>query len=157
MKSCALGQIELDILVAPRLTELNPHMRSSKGGWVIAREICAGDGTPSTKCSKINTMKFKHRSVGARRLWNIVLETTDLKPPSQLVKTKGAPKNSKVTQEDTSTKRSQSYFEHVDAAFPDSPTPKSKCSGSKGAHISKPPRTPPIKKSLIVYIDEMQI
>src|SRR3954469_16933704 len=45
-KSCALGQIELDILVAPRLTELNPHMRSSRGGWVIAREICVGDGTP---------------------------------------------------------------------------------------------------------------
>src|SRR4051812_39871879 len=39
-KSCALGQIGLDILVAPRLTVLNPHMRSSRGGWVIAR--CRG-------------------------------------------------------------------------------------------------------------------
>src|SRR3954470_7110954 len=31
-------------------------------------------------------------------------ETTDLKPPSQPVKTKGAPKKSKITQDDTSTK-----------------------------------------------------
>ncbi|XP_058779128.1 uncharacterized protein LOC131653097 [Vicia villosa] len=84
-------------------------------------------------------------------------ETTDLKPPSQPVKTKGAPKRSKITQDDTSTKRSPSYFEHVDASFPDSPTPKSKCSGNKGARISKPPRTPPIKKSPIVYIDEMSL
>ncbi|XP_058727480.1 uncharacterized protein LOC131598969 [Vicia villosa] len=84
-------------------------------------------------------------------------ETTDLKPPSQPVKTKGAPKKSKITQEDTSTKRSPSYFEHVDASFPDSPTPKSKCSDYKGARISKPPRTPPIKKSPIVYIDEMPL
>src|SRR4051812_30407344 len=82
-------------------------------------------------------------------------ETTDLKPPSQPVKTKGAPKKSKNTQEDTSTKRSPSYFEHVDALFPNSPTPKSKGSGNKGAHISKPPRTPPIKKSPVIYIDEM--
>jgi len=44
-------------------------------------------------------------------------ETTDLKPPSQPVKTKGAPKKSKITQDDTSTKRSPSYFEHVDASF----------------------------------------
>src|SRR3954464_1398594 len=36
-------------------------------------------------------------------------------------------------------------------------TPKSKCSGNKGARISKPPRTPPIKKSPIVYIDEMPL
>src|SRR3954464_12611932 len=84
-------------------------------------------------------------------------ETTDLKPPSQPVKTKGAPKKFKITQDDTSTKRSSSYFEHVDASFPDSPTPKSKCSGNKGARISKPPRTPPIKKSPIVYIDEMPL
>src|SRR3954468_10705608 len=84
-------------------------------------------------------------------------ETTDLKPPSQPVKTKGAPKKSKITQDDTSTKRSPSYFEHVDALFPDSPTPKSKCSGNKGARISKPPHTPPIKKSLVIYIDEMPL
>src|SRR3954469_14034143 len=73
-------------------------------------------------------------------------ETTDLKPPSQPVKTKGAPKKSKITQDDTSTKRSPSYFEHVDASFSEiHETPKSTCSGNKGARISKPPRTPPIK------------
>src|SRR3954470_22034962 len=31
-------------------------------------------------------------------------ETTDLKPPSQPIKKKGAPKKSKITQDDTSTK-----------------------------------------------------
>src|SRR4051812_11227030 len=84
-------------------------------------------------------------------------ETTDLKPPSQPVKTKGAPKKLKNTQEDTLIKRSPSYFEHADAFFPDSPTPKSKCSGNKGARISKPPRTPPIKKYPMIYIDEMPL
>src|SRR3954471_1428630 len=85
-------------------------------------------------------------------------ETTDLKPPSQLVKMKGAPKKSKITQDDTSIKRSPSYFEHVDASFSKiHETPKSTCSGNKGARISKPPRTPPIKKSPIVYIDEMPL
>src|SRR3954466_5480808 len=64
-------------------------------------------------------------------------ETTDLKPTSQPVKMKGAPKKPKNPQEDTSTKRSPSYFEHVDALFPDSPTPKSKCSDNKEARISK--------------------
>src|SRR3954464_5591362 len=85
-------------------------------------------------------------------------ETIDLKPPSQPIKTKGAPKKSKITQDDTSTKRSPSYFEHVDASFSEiHETPKSTCSGNKGARISKPPRTPPIKKSPIVYIDEMPL
>src|SRR4051812_44256319 len=90
-----------------------------------------------------------------RKILGYDTETTDLKPPSQPVKTKGAPKKSKNTQEDTSTKRSPSYFEHVDALFPDSTTPKSKGSGNKGARISKPPRTPSIKKSPVIYIDEM--
>ncbi|XP_058776317.1 uncharacterized protein LOC131650630 [Vicia villosa] len=85
------------------------------------------------------------------------METTDLKPPSQPVKTKGAPKEPKSTQEDTSTKRSHSYFEHVDALILDSPTPKSKSSANKGARISKLPRTPPIKKSPMIYIDEMPL
>src|SRR4051812_1550452 len=85
-------------------------------------------------------------------------ETTDLKPPSQPIKTKGAPKKSKITQDDNSTKRAPSYFEHVDSSLPEiQETPKPKCSGNKGARISKPPRTPPIKKSPIVYIDEMPL
>ncbi|XP_058768469.1 uncharacterized protein LOC131642216 [Vicia villosa] len=50
-----------------------------------------------------------------------------------------------------------SYFEHVDALIPDSPTPKSKCSINKGTRISKPPRTPLIKKPLMIYIDEMPL
>src|SRR4051812_2758165 len=63
-------------------------------------------------------------------------ETTNLKPPSQPVKTKSAPKKSKITQDDTSTKRSPSYFEHFDASLPEiHETPKSKCSGNKGARI----------------------
>lgn len=52
-------------------------------------------------------------------------ETTDLKPHSQPVKTKGAPKKVKSTQSDNSTMRYPSYFEHVDKTFSDSPTPKS--------------------------------
>ncbi|XP_058778673.1 protein FAR1-RELATED SEQUENCE 3-like [Vicia villosa] len=84
-------------------------------------------------------------------------ETTDLKPPYQPLKTKGAPKTPKSSQDDTSTKRDPSYCEHVDALILDSPTPKSKCSGNKRARISKPPRTPPIKKPLMIYIDEMPL
>lgn len=52
-------------------------------------------------------------------------KTTYLKPPSQPVKTKGAPKKVKPTQDDNSTKQSTSYFEHIDSYFQDSPTPKS--------------------------------
>lgn len=40
-------------------------------------------------------------------------ETTDLKPPSQSVKTKGAPKKVKHTLSDNSTVQTPSYFEHV--------------------------------------------
>ncbi|XP_058776233.1 uncharacterized protein LOC131650548 [Vicia villosa] len=51
-------------------------------------------------------------------------ETTDMKLPSQPVKTKGAPKKVKSTPNDNSTTRSPSYCEHVDKLFPNSPTPK---------------------------------
>ena len=77
----------------------------------------------------------------------------DLKPPSQPVKTKGAPKNLKPTPGDNSTTRNPSYFEHVDKVFQDSPTPKSQKSASKGARISKPPPTPTPSK--IPFIDHM--
>lgn len=52
-------------------------------------------------------------------------EKTNLKPLSEPVKTKGAPKKVKPTQSDNSARRSPSYFEHVDSNFPDSPTLKS--------------------------------
>lgn len=48
---------------------------------------------------------------------------------------------------------SPSYFEYVDKVFPDSPTPKSLKSVSKGTHISKPPPTPPSPK--IPFINEI--
>ncbi|XP_058732571.1 uncharacterized protein LOC131604099 [Vicia villosa] len=48
-----------------------------------------------------------------------------MKPLSQSVKTKGAPKKVKSTPNDNSTTRSPSYCENVDKRFPDSPTPKS--------------------------------
>lgn len=51
-------------------------------------------------------------------------KTTDLKPLSQLIKIKGAPKNLKPTSSDNSTMKYPSYFEHVDKVFPVSPTPK---------------------------------
>ncbi|XP_058778443.1 uncharacterized protein LOC131652562 [Vicia villosa] len=65
-----------------------------------------------------------------------------MKLPSQLVKTKGAPKKVKPTPNENSTTRDPSYCEHVDKLFPDSPTPKSQKSSNKGARISKPPPTP---------------
>ncbi|XP_058733733.1 uncharacterized protein LOC131605389 [Vicia villosa] len=68
-----------------------------------------------------------------------------MKPPSQPIKTKGAPKKVKPTPNDNSTTRSPSYCEHVDKLFPDSPTPKSQKSqksSNKGARVSKPPPTP---------------
>ncbi|XP_058750193.1 uncharacterized protein LOC131623212 [Vicia villosa] len=72
-------------------------------------------------------------------------ETTDMKPSSQPVKTKGATKKVKSTPNDNSTTWSPSYCEHVDKLFPDSPTPKSQKSqksSNKGACLSKPPPTP---------------
>ena len=87
-------------------------------------------------------------------LRNIVFpKTMDLKPPSQLVKTKGAPKKLKLTPDDNSTTRSPSYFEHVDKRFLDSPTPKSQKSASKDVRISKPPPAPTPPK--IPFIDHM--
>ncbi|XP_058746436.1 uncharacterized protein LOC131619345 [Vicia villosa] len=97
-------------------------------------------------------------------------ETTDMKPPSQPVKTKGGPKKLKPTLNDNSTTRSLSYCEHVDKLFPDSPTPisqKSQKSSIKGARISKlPPTSIPLKipiigemstPSNIPFIEEMSV
>ncbi|XP_058783776.1 uncharacterized protein LOC131658507 [Vicia villosa] len=94
-------------------------------------------------------------------------ETTDTKPPSQPVKTKGAPKKLKPTPNDNSTTRSPSYCEHVDKLFPDSQTPKSQKSSNKGARIRKPPPTHiPLKipiieevpiPSKIPFIEEMPV
>ncbi|XP_058783671.1 uncharacterized protein LOC131658391 [Vicia villosa] len=52
-------------------------------------------------------------------------ETTDMKPPSQPVKTKGASKKLKSTPINNSSTRSPSYCEHIDKTFPNSLTPKS--------------------------------
>ncbi|XP_058776064.1 uncharacterized protein LOC131650368 [Vicia villosa] len=85
-------------------------------------------------------------------------ETTDMKAPSQLVKTKGALKKSKPTLNDNSTTWAPSYCEHVDKLFPDSPTPKSQKSqtnSNKGARISKPPPTSIPPK--IPIVEEMPI
>ena len=70
-------------------------------------------------------------------------ETTNLKPPSQLIKTKGAPKKLKPTPADNSTTRNPSYYEHVDKVLPDSPTLKSQKYASKGPRICKSSPTPP--------------
>ncbi|XP_058774330.1 uncharacterized protein LOC131648603 [Vicia villosa] len=81
-----------------------------------------------------------------------------MKPPSQLVKTKGDPKKVKPTPNDNSTMQSPSYCEHIDKLFPDSPTSKlqkSQKSLKKGARISKPPPTPISPK--IPIIEEMPI
>ncbi|XP_058776389.1 uncharacterized protein LOC131650704 [Vicia villosa] len=83
---------------------------------------------------------------------------TDMKPPSQPVMTKGAPKKLKPTPNDNSTTWAPSYCEHVYKLFPGSPTPKSlksQTSSNKGAHISKPPPTPILSK--IPIIKEMPI
>ncbi|XP_050893614.1 uncharacterized protein LOC127100455 [Lathyrus oleraceus] len=86
----------------------------------------------------------------------VYLETTDMKPLSQPVKTKGAPKKMKSTSNDNSTTQSPSYFEHVEKVFSDSPTPKSKKkSVVKGIRISKPPHT--LLPPKIIFIDEMSI
>ncbi|XP_058775179.1 uncharacterized protein LOC131649432 [Vicia villosa] len=78
------------------------------------------------------------------------LETTDMKPSSQLVKTKGHPKKLKPTPNGNLTTRSPSYCEHVNKIFPDSPTPKSQKSSNKGARIGKPPPIPiPLKIPII--------
>ncbi|XP_058766511.1 uncharacterized protein LOC131640124 [Vicia villosa] len=97
-------------------------------------------------------------------------ETIDMIPPSQPVKTKGAPKKVKSMPNDNSITRSPSYFEHVDKRFPDSPTSKSQKSqksSNKGARISKPPPTPippqvpqvstPIPTPIAPSIQEVQI
>ncbi|XP_058725563.1 uncharacterized protein LOC131596843 [Vicia villosa] len=81
-----------------------------------------------------------------------------MKPPSQLIKTKGAPKKLKPTPNDNSTTLALSYCEHVNKLFPDSLTPKSQKSqtrSNKGARISKPPSTPIPPK--IPIIEEMPI
>ncbi|XP_058783287.1 uncharacterized protein LOC131657963 [Vicia villosa] len=93
-----------------------------------------------------------------------------MKPPSQPVKTKGAPMKLKPTPNGNSTTRAPSYCEHVDKNFPNSPTQKSQksqTSSNKGARISKPPPTPipstiPIIKEMpitskIPFIDEMPV
>ncbi|XP_058752311.1 uncharacterized protein LOC131625468 [Vicia villosa] len=78
------------------------------------------------------------------------LDETNSKPPSELAKTKGAPKKVKPTQSDNSTRQSLSYFEHVDSHFPDSPTPKSQKSVFKDARIIKPSTSPPSPKISIM-------
>ncbi|XP_058727221.1 uncharacterized protein LOC131598655 [Vicia villosa] len=91
-------------------------------------------------------------------------ETTDMKPSSQPVKTKGAPKKVRSTPNDNSTIQSPSYYEHVDKLFLDSPTPKSQKSqksSNKGAHLRKLPPTPIPSQvpqvSTPIQVEEVQI
>lgn len=63
---------------------------------------------------------------------------------SQPVKTKGAHKTVKPTPSDNLMMQSSSYIEYVDKLFLNSPTPKYQKSVFKGAHISKPPPSPPL-------------
>ncbi|XP_058751582.1 uncharacterized protein LOC131624671 [Vicia villosa] len=72
-----------------------------------------------------------------------------MKPPSQPVKTKGAPKKLKPTPNDYSTTQAPSYCEHVDNIF------LTHQLLNKGARIRKPPPTPiPLK---IPFIKEIPI
>lgn len=82
-------------------------------------------------------------------------EIMDLKPHSEPVKIKGAPKKVKPTQSENSTRRSPSYFEHVNSHFPDSTTPKSQKSVLNGARISKPSPSPSLPK--IIHVKEMSL
>lgn len=79
-------------------------------------------------------------------------KTTNLKPPSQPVKKKGAPKKLKPTPSDNSTTQSPSFFEHVDNFYSDSPIPKSQKRVFKWALIRKPPPPPKIS-----FINEMSV
>ncbi|XP_058741624.1 uncharacterized protein LOC131614010 [Vicia villosa] len=82
-------------------------------------------------------------------------EAIDMKLPSQLVKTKDAPKKMKPTPNVNSTIRSPSYCEHVDKLFPDSPTPKSqKKFHERRSHKQTASDTDYIENS---FIDEMSV
>ena len=83
------------------------------------------------------------------------LETTYLKPLSQLVKTNAAPKKVKSSPSDNSTMRSPSYFEHVDTLFFGFSNSKISKSVFKDARISKSSLTPYLPK--IEYIEEMLV
>lgn len=97
-----------------------------------------------------DTMKF-HIKERLRKI--LYPETTNLKPHSEPVKTKSAPKKVKPTQDDNPTKRHPSYFEHVDSHFLDYSTLKSQKSIYKGARITKPLLSPSMSK--IIYIEKI--
>lgn len=80
-------------------------------------------------------------------------KTTYLKTYVEPIKVKGATKNFKPTPGDNSTKRTPSYFEHVNTLFMDSRISQSQKSSIKDARISKPSPSPPFPK--IIYIKEM--
>lgn len=81
--------------------------------------------------------------------------TTSLKRLVEPVKTKGARKKVKPTPSDNSTKRSPSYFEHVDTYLLDSPISKYQKSVFNCAHINKP--SPLTLLSKIIHINEMLV
>lgn len=60
------------------------------------------------------------------------LETTNIKPPSESVKTKGAHKKVKRISNDNFTKQPPSYFEHVNSMYSYFPPSLSKKSSMKG-------------------------
>jgi histone-lysine N-methyltransferase SETD2 len=83
-------------------------------------------------------------------------ETTFLTPPFKNADTKGAKKRKKPAKSDNSTTRSPSYWEHIDAQFPDSQASQSKPSipKRKTAHIGNflPNATPPRSIPFIQYM-----
>lgn len=75
------------------------------------------------------------------------LETTDLNLSTKSIKSKGAPKKVKLTPSDNSSKRSPSYFKHVDTLFPYSPISQSKRNYFKFVNISIPSPSQPLPQS----------
>ncbi|XP_058747057.1 uncharacterized protein LOC131620051 [Vicia villosa] len=142
---------------------------------VIAKKIKPGEKSNISITSELEAIQERFSKAGDNIKLHIKEQlrkigypkTTDMKPSSQLVKTKGAPKKLKPTSNDNSTTRAHSYCEHVDKLFPDSPTPKSQTSSNKEVFISKPPPTPippkiPIIEEMpipakITFIKEMQV
>jgi len=87
-------------------------------------------------------------------------ETTSLTPPIQKLKTKGAQKGvqkrKRSTLSDSSTTREPSFWEHVDAQFPDSRASQTKPSlhKKKSACVVNPSPSP-IPTQYIPFIDQM--
>ena len=83
-------------------------------------------------------------------------DTTSLTPPVQKLKTKGAQKRKRSTLDDSSTTREPSFWEHVDAQFPDSQASQTKppLQKKKSVCVVNPSPTP-TPTQYIPFIDQM--